>query len=113
MNAPAASPDAELIRLCAEFHQLEADYRRLLVAEARAEDSRSPDLDAVRTALEAGAGLHAATMEAITELPARTREGLRAKARATMAFYTPDFPKDYPCERMVWSVMRDAAEAPA
>ncbi len=48
-------------------------------------------------------------MEAITALPARTPAGLRAKARAAVAFFQPDFPKDYPCDRMVWSVMRDVA----
>lgn len=95
------SADAELIQLCRHFLPLEPDWRR-----AANRDAMSGETD---PALEALDVQYNAAMEAITAIPARTLDGLRAKAAAVIAFYAPDPPDDYLAERMMWSLVQDAA----
>lgn len=93
-QAKAEELDGELLRLCAEFHKLEAEWRRQMAADEEAVDPPDGYDDVI---------------DAIADLPARTPEGLRSKAAAVIAYYQPDFPDDYPCERLTWSLVHDVA----
>jgi hypothetical protein len=70
-TAKAAELDGELLRLCAEMEERQADVVRI----NRASGASDAELDAV---LDDWWG----TVEDITDTPARTPEGVRAKAGA-------------------------------
>ncbi len=92
-GAPAAeSADAELIAACARFEALEAAYRASCDSDVNA-DLRCPE------------GYDEA-LQAVEDTPARTFAGMRAKARAIIAYHQPDYlGSDY----LIWSLVEDVA----
>lgn len=88
------SPDAELLRLCAKYQKLEADYRR----------SCEPD----DSDLSIPPGYNE-TLRAITRTRAWTLEGQQAKALAALAHHDPASEQDTPDLPLVWGLIRDVA----
>ncbi|MDQ2801891.1 MAG: hypothetical protein M3Y41_04075, partial [Pseudomonadota bacterium] len=81
---PAAAPDAELVRLCAEFTELERRSRALFEGPARIDD------DNARTvAIEPIHDAQMPLVAAICELRATTTDGFRALAEAAVT-WAPD-----------------------
>lgn len=108
---PAASPDAQLIALCAECERLEAVY----AANCWSSDEQHErhDTPAQREALlvfnEAG-DRQQAVIAQIAALPAFTLDGLRAKAQAVHAYFVGAPPEGgSPCGDMLWSLVCNAA----
>lgn len=108
-----ASPDAALLRLCAEFDALERQYQALFVgANAEgddAEERRKPAEDAI-------AALQGPLLDRICALRATTPEGWRARA-GTLALYAPHIarhdPGDHVDSRMVGALLRDLLDGRA
>lgn len=89
------APDAALIALCVRFEALEAEYRRRCYAN---EDGCLDDPDGYDEALRA-----------IGKTPATTTEGMKAKARALIAYYQPDWPESGAAGDAAWSLICDVA----
>ena len=113
--APSASPDAELLRLCAAWRANEAEYVRLcrldsaLEEEAARQGRKVWDRERVDASDNVDEG-HA-LLEEISETPARTDAGRRAKAEVMVARVAPDAedgpPPHYHDEYLAWSIARD------
>jgi hypothetical protein len=115
-NSPALpSPDDVLIAKCAESVALEAEWRRLEklcdVAPAARENLPDETVDALEDAIDRKKEL----ADEIAEVQARTPAGIRAKAEAVGAFHAntagteTTAELDYPIQRMMWSLVEDAA----
>ena len=103
----AAELDGELIAACAEFGRLEAAYDVACRAEDRAPDG--PAKDALLDQLDVLGDEQLAVYAAICAAPARTPEGLRAKAQA-LACWFAKAGDGVPCNRedqLAWSLVRD------
>jgi hypothetical protein len=111
-EAVTAHPDAELIATCREFEAMEAEYRRLSVAEDRAAGAEKKRL---RSMMDALRPRYDEALETIAATRAVTEAGIRAKASAVATFWRPDsdqetgFELDYPIDRALWSLVEDAA----
>jgi hypothetical protein len=94
--AKAQELDGELLAACARFLQAEAKWRRLNDLVCAAETTfgvHAPEVGRAEAERDAhGLECHDAAA-AVCLLPARTPEGLRAKAQAVFAFYQPDPPE--------------------
>jgi hypothetical protein len=108
-----ADADAALIARCAECVRLDAEYERAAVAiDILTSDPRhgTPEHLAAEAAFEAVFDQEHAAIDRAAALPARTREGLAAKARALLTYYHGDVPEDdVPCGRLLASLLNDLA----
>lgn len=105
----AAELDGELIAACAEFGRLEAAHEVACRAEDRAPEG--PDKDRLLEQVEAILNRQIEIYDALCDVPARTPEGLRAKAQALSSWFqkasngTPSRHED----QLAWSLVRDIA----
>jgi hypothetical protein len=109
--AKAAELDGELIALCAEVERLNTEEAGLIWAD----DAQNPRYKTLGQP-EALAALRAASarlqdvLEQIAAMPARTPEGLRAKAQAVHAFFFGMPPEGgCPAGDALWSLVCDVA----
>lgn len=103
----AAELDGELIAACAEFGRLEDAYDVACRAEDRAPEG--PEKDALLDQLDVLGDEQLAVYAAICVAPARTPEGLRAKAEALSCWFQRGS-DDTPCnhgDQLAWSLVRD------
>ncbi len=103
----AAELDGELIAACAEFGRLEDAYDVTCRAEDRAPDG--PEKDALLDQVDALGDEQLAVYAAICTTPARTPEGLRAKAHALACWFAKSG-DGTPCnhgDQLAWSLVRD------
>lgn len=107
-GSDTSGDDATLLALCARFLVLETSFRHQCEAEAKAETARDKvAMLAAQAAQEAEHAEYIDTLEAIAALPALTLEGMRAKAEAVYAWFTPDQPDDGAVDRVSWSLILD------
>lgn len=104
-QAKAAELDGELLALEAEFHRHSAEADKQFHLSTRCDD---PAEQAAEAAMKRAG--HA--WDRMAELPARTPEGLRAKATAIEA-YLPEYYPDDDVPRLVASLLRDIMGRPA
>jgi hypothetical protein len=106
--------DADLLRKCAEFHRVDAEYQK---AERTLKAASATESQALwNTCEETLWPLHGALADAIIAMPATTCEGAKAKAavlRLMMAGMissvgTRSVISDWePHERLAWSLVND------
>jgi hypothetical protein len=89
----AASPDAELMGWCAALIAMEADWRQRLDVD---ENANRP-------------AAYYSTLDAITDTPATTIDGNRAKLAAAASFYDPDPPGRSIVDAAMWDAIRALA----
>jgi hypothetical protein len=101
-NHQAINPDPELLALCREF-----DERRERIVSL----SLAKEADVPRGEIEALVDRCWEIRTAVTDLPARTREGLLAKAKLALWECGDGDPEDGLCEgsntQVAWSLARD------
>jgi hypothetical protein len=104
-TASTPSPDAELIALCAECLALEAAWEAMDAPWRATVEVPPPQIEA---AIEANVTRQWEVVERIHTLPARTPEGLRAKAEAAWPGLCTKANGGPPMgDRLVWSIVRD------
>jgi hypothetical protein len=110
-EAKAAELDGELIALCAESEWLEADYLRLCWASDWGHPKHgTAEQQAALAAFSAVGVRQQDVLAQIAALPARTPEGLGAKARAIHTFFGDSPPEEgLPCGDALWSLVCDVA----
>lgn len=103
----AAELDGELIAACAEFTRLEDAYDVACRAEDRTPEG--PEKEALLDRLDVLGDEQLAVYAAICDAPARTPEGLRAKAGAVACWFAKSG-DGTPCnhaDQLAWSLVRD------
>lgn len=93
-QARAEEPDAELIRQCAALVSMEAEWRASDLPDGNMPD-RQDGYDEL--------------IEAVTDTPALTEAGNRAKLAVAVSFYDPDPPDSSIVAGMLWDAMRALA----
>jgi hypothetical protein len=106
--------DAELLRKCAEFHRVDAEYQK---AERTLKAASTAESQALWQACEETLWpLHSALADAIIAMPAVTCQGAKAKAAVLRLMMegiissvgTPAVTSDWePHERLAWSLVND------
>jgi hypothetical protein len=114
-EAGPAEADAELLRLCAAFPRLEAEYRRLSDIEDDSALGTREKKRALAKHTAFSVSVYRPALEKIAATPARTPAGWRAKAEVLRVFHGRGWPeKNYPIERVLASLIEDmAGSAPA
>jgi hypothetical protein len=110
-GTPATNPDAELIRLAAEFCDLEDTQARLCSATDDLEDR--PGQAAAAVEFNAACARHGEVGEAIVEAAPTTLEGFRAKARAAIAWYGDTGITDGMGGDIAWALLNELAGSAA
>jgi hypothetical protein len=100
--------DGELLAACATFQREEA-YQRQQYARVIAGEISERDADLL---IEKRDEAYHAAADVICATPARTPEGLRAKAAAVVAFFSPDAPTISIMDDAMWSVLCQVAGKP-
>ncbi len=103
----AAELDGELIAACAEFGRLEDAYDVTCRAEDRTPDG--PEKEALDAQLDVLGDQQLQLYAMLCGMPARTPEGLRAKAEAVLC-WLQKAPDGTPCnhgDQLTWSLVRD------
>ncbi|MBX6745235.1 MAG: hypothetical protein IRY87_24635 [Acetobacteraceae bacterium] len=112
--ATAASPNAELLRLCAELEAVEAVRAPLEDEQSntRCDDPRYRELEEL---LREPTARWRDLFDQITQTPARTLEGMQAKAKVVLEqwnFWADGSPMlEDPHDGMVWSLLNDLLAA--
>jgi hypothetical protein len=115
-SAKAAELDGELLAACARFHWLEGEYGRLCrLTDWPLNHIMTPAEEALQARFDAIAEQQRELGERLAEAKPRTPEGLRAKARATLAYMNDDPSKDDEnlsgmIGRLERSIIRDVAD---
>jgi hypothetical protein len=107
-----AGADAALVAMCADCVRLQAEHEgALAAADIVSSDPRhrTPEHMAAETVAHAAGGQVDDAMNRAARLPARTQEGMAAKARAFLAYGYDCIPSDEPHGRLLASLLNDLA----
>ena len=108
VQAPDIHPDADLLEACAAYQAMEASRP---VATGQAEKCGTPECDEHEAAQEVITERANEMVHELADMPAVTREGMQAKARAILLWDGGNSlkgePDDYSGDRLMASLLRD------